>query len=114
VISEVVVVVIAVVAAPPCVKAQPPNVYPVRVVVAVRARDAVDNAKESAETLVADSVTGIVADIEFPSNTMVGFDAVVAKAGTPKANMPQIVRQTERATAIGLSFRVGVCILTPG
>jgi hypothetical protein len=113
VISEVVVVVIAVVAASPCVRAQPPNVYPVRAVVAVRARDSVDNAKESTETRVADCVAGIVAEIAFPSKTIVGLDAVVAKAGTPKANMLPIVRANERVTDIGLSFKVSACILTP-
>ena len=82
--------------------------------VAVLARDSVDNDKESAETRVAVSVAGIVAEIEFPSKSIVGFDAVVAKAGTPRPNRPPIVRETERATAIGLSFRVCVCILTPG
>jgi hypothetical protein len=75
-------------------------------VVAVRARDSVDTDKESAETRVAVSVAGIVAEIEFPSNTMVGFDAVVANAGTPKANRPPIVKETDSATATGLSFRV--------
>jgi hypothetical protein len=85
----------------------------VREVVADLARDSVDNDKESAETRVAVSVAGIVVEIEFPSKTIVGFDAVIAKAGTPKANMPLIVRQTERATAIGLSFRVSACTLTP-
>jgi hypothetical protein len=75
-------------------------------VVADLARDSVDNDKESAETRVAVSVTGIVAAIEFPSKTMVGFDAVVANAGTPRPNRPPIVRETETATAIGLSFGV--------
>jgi hypothetical protein len=83
-------------------------------VVAVLARDSVDNDKESAETRVAVSVAGIVVEIEFPSKTIVGFDAVVANAGTPKAKTLPMVRMTERATDIGLSFRVSSCILTPG
>ena len=76
-------------------------------------RDSVDNDKESAETRVADSVAGIVAEIEFPSNTMVGLDAVVAIAGTPKANKLPIVKETDIATAIGLLLKVCICILTP-
>ena len=80
---------------------------------AVLDRDSVDNDKESAETRVADCVAGIVAEIEFPSNTMVGLVAVVARAGTPKLNKPPIVREIARATAVGLFLKVCVFMLTP-
>jgi hypothetical protein len=80
VVSPVVVVVISLVAAPPRVKAQPPKVYPLRVVTTLLARDSVDSLSEPSETRVALSVTGTEVAKVLPSKTMVGFAAVEALA----------------------------------
>ena len=76
--SELVAVVMVVVAGPPAVRLQPPNVYPARVVVAVLARDAVDRVRAPAGSRVADSVVGTEDERVFPLKMMVGVAASAA------------------------------------
>ena len=87
--------------------------YPVRVVEAVLARDSVDSDNESDEARVAVSLAGTAEEIEFPSNKIVGLVAVVAKAGTPEANKPPIVKETESANANGLIAKICDFMFTP-
>jgi hypothetical protein len=105
-VSPVVAVVISFVAAPPRVRAQPPKVYPLRLLVVVLDSDSVESRRESAETLVAVSVAGTEVVKVLPSKTIVGLAAVVAEAGAPRPNTPEIDKETIAATAIGL-----LCIL---
>jgi hypothetical protein len=77
VVSAVVVVVIAFVAASPTARLQPPKVYPALVVEVVLARDAVESARVS-PTRVAVSVGGKVAAKVLPLKTIVGSAAVEA------------------------------------
>jgi len=101
VVSEVVAVVISVVAAPPRVSAQPPKVYPARVVAEVLASDSVETRSESDEMRVELSVAGTEVAKVLPSKTMVGLAAVEAVADVGieirqlRANRP--VRATETA-----------------
>jgi hypothetical protein len=112
-VSPVVVVVISVAAASPRTKLQPPNVYPLRVVTAVRARDSVESLRESAETRVAVSVAGTGVARVFPSKTIVGLAAVVAKAGVPKPKTPEMAREMIAAIATGFPVSDCVCMITP-
>ena len=100
--SELVAVVMVVVAGPPGVKLQPPNVYPARVVVEVLARDAVERVKDPGGTRLAVSVTGREEERVFPLKMMVGVSASAPKAGAPRPNNPEIDIDTTAATEIGL------------
>jgi hypothetical protein len=97
VVSLVVVVVISFVEAPPRVRLQPPNVYPLRVVVTVRARDSVESLRESR---VAVSVAGTEVARVFPSNPIVGLAAVVALAEDGIAIKPAMASKPVRTTAV--------------
>ena len=112
-VSEVVAVVISLVAAPPRVNAQPPKVYPVLVVAAVLSSDPVETRRESEEIRVELSVAGTEIARVFPSKIMVGLSAVVARAGAPKPNTPEMAR--EMMTAIAEGFLVSDCVrmITP-
>jgi len=81
VVSEVVAVVIELVAASPTARLQPPKVYPVLVVAAVLDRDRVATASVSL-ILLAVSVAGTEVASELPLKIIVGVDADVALAGT--------------------------------
>jgi hypothetical protein len=113
VVSEVVVVVISLVAAPPRVSAQPPKVYPARVVDRVLASDSVETRRESvvmrSEVPVARTVVAKV----FPSKIMVGFCGVSARAGAPKPSTPEIAREMMTAIAAGFLVSDCECMITP-
>ena len=100
VVSPVVAVVISFVAASPLLKLQPPKVYPLLVVLAVRDRDAVETLKESADTRVEASLTGTDVASVFPSKTIVGLAAVVAVADVGMATTPAIASSPARKTAV--------------
>ena len=100
VVSPVVVVVISFVAAPPRVRLQPPKVYPLRVVVAVRAKDSVETLRESAETRVDDSDAGSEVVKVLPSKMIVGLAAVEALAEVGIAIRPAMVSRPARTTEV--------------
>jgi hypothetical protein len=80
VVSEVVLVVISVVAAPPRVSAQPPKEYPALVVDSVLASDSVLTRRESVVMRFEVSVAGTGMPNVLPSKTIVGSSGVDAFA----------------------------------
>jgi hypothetical protein len=72
----------------------------------VLVRDSVERDSESAETLVADCKAGTEVARKFPSNKIVGLEAVVARAGNPGPDMPAIAIEMDSATASGLLFKL--------
>jgi len=87
-VSKVVAVVTAVTAGPPAISDQPPKLYPVLVVETTWVRASVVRVRESAGVLVEVPLAGAEDAKTLPSNTMVGFVAVVARAGAPKLKIP--------------------------
>lgn len=76
----------------------------------VLVRDSVERDSESAETLVEDCEAGTEVARKFPSNTIVGLEAVVARAGNPGPDIPAIAIEIDSATASGLLFKLCVFI----
>ena len=113
VVSAVVAVVITLVAAPPRVSAQPPKVYPARVVDTVLASDAVDKVTAPAGWRGAVSVAGKEAARVLPSKIMVGASGVLARAGAPRPKTPEMAREMIAAIAAGLLVSVCVRMITP-
>ena len=101
-VSEVVAVVISVVAAPPRVSAQPPKVYPALVVAEVLASDSVETRRESEEIRVELSVGGTEVAKVLPSKTIVGLGAVDAYAEEGLATRPESANRPVRTIAIAL------------
>jgi hypothetical protein len=112
-VSDVVAVVISLVAAPPRVNAQPPKVYPVLVVAAVLASDPVETLRESEEIRVELSVAGTEVARVFPSKMMVGVAADVARAGAPNPKTPEMAREMIPAIADGFLVSDCVRMITP-
>jgi hypothetical protein len=89
----------SVIAAPPRVRLQPPNVYPAREVVATLDKGPAEaTPRESISNLGVTSSLGEVAARELPSNTIVGFVDVFAQDGG--ASRPPVrIRLSARAAA---------------
>jgi hypothetical protein len=102
VVSDVVDVVISLVAAPPLVRLQPPKEYPVREVETLLASDSVDRRRESAETRVAASEAGTDVASVLPSKIIDGFAAVLALADVGIEVSPAIARRQVRTIAVAL------------
>jgi hypothetical protein len=101
VVSVVVLVVIEfVVAAPPRVRLQPPNLYPLREVETLLASDSVERESESADTLVEVSVVGTDVARVLPSKTMVGRSAVEALTEVGTAVRPARANRPVRTRAV--------------
>jgi hypothetical protein len=111
-VSAVVAVVMVVVAAAPTARLQPPKVYPVLVVGAVLASDAVESARVS-PIRFAVSVGGKELARVLPLKIIVGAEAMVARAGAPKPKTPETARAIIAEMAIGLFSISDFCILTP-
>jgi hypothetical protein len=101
VVSLVVLVVIEfVVATPPRVRLQPPNVYPLRDVETLLASDSVESEREPVDTRVEASLAGTDVAKVFPSKTIVGLAAVVALADVGIAVSPAKASMPARTTEV--------------